>query len=174
MKDKIDRNSARKLIDELGIDERVRTHSEGVAHRAEKVCELLAETGHKVDSEKVIISALLHDLGRTRSHGLDHGKVGSAILLEHNLKEIAEVVKVHALPQTAELPLEVKILIYADTSTGPEGDAIDPMKKLGFLQRLAEEWKNEAERALAKEAYEVKRRIVSEIDLLIKQAMSHA
>jgi HD superfamily phosphodiesterase len=118
------------------------------------------------------VAALLHDLGRTRAHGLNHAAVSAEILLKRGLKKAAEIVKVHALPQTGKLSLEAKVLIYADTTTGPDGEPIDPMKKLEFLRRLGDEWVNEEEKLLAKEAYEVKRRVVSEVDTLIKRAMA--
>lgn len=168
----ITRDDARRILWEARLDEKMINHAEGVAHRAEVVCNILQAANHKIDTEKVILAALLHDLGHSRSHGLDHAAVSAEILAERGLKEVAEIVQVHALPQTGKLTLEAKILIYADTTTGPDGEAIDPMKKLEFLRRLGEEWKNEDERLLAKEAYEVKRRVVSEIDLLIKQAMA--
>lgn len=168
---RITREAARKLVTELGLDEKVREHSEGVARRVETVCEILEAAKHKIDTEKAVIAALLHDIGRSRSHGLDHAQTSAEILKEKGFNKLAEVVRVHALPQTAELSLEAKVLIYADTTTGPDGESIDPMIKLEFLRRLGEEWKNEKERLMAKETYEVKRRIVSEIDTLIKQAM---
>jgi putative nucleotidyltransferase with HDIG domain len=168
---RITRDEAQRLVAELGSDEKVREHSEGVAHRAETVCEILEAAKHKIDTETVVIAALLHDIGRSRSHGLDQAKISAGILKEKGLNKLAEIIETHALPQTAELPLEVKVLIYADTTTGPDGEPIDPMIKLEFLRRLGEEWKNEKERLMAKEAYEVKRRIVSEIDALINQAM---
>lgn len=168
----ITRDDARRILWETGLDEKMINHAEGVAHRAEVVCNILQAANHKIDTEKVILAALLHDLGHSRPHGLDYGKASAEMLRERGLAELAEILRVHALPQTAELPLEAKVLIYADTTTGADGEAIDPMKKLEFLRRLGEEWKNENERLLAKEAYEVKRRVVSEIDLLIKQAMA--
>jgi uncharacterized protein len=168
---RITRDEARKLVADLGLDEKVREHSEGVAHRAETICEILEAAKHKIDTETVVIAALLHDIGRSRSHGLDHAQISAEILKEKGYNKLAAIVEVHALPRTAELPLEAKVLIYADTTTGPDGEAIDPMIKLEFLRRLGEEWKNEKERLMAKETYEVKRRIVSEIDTLIKQAM---
>ncbi len=169
---KITTDKAREIIVELEVDDSVRQHCEGVAHRVETICGILKGAKHKINVEQAVAAALLHDIGRTRSHGLDHAKVGAEIIKEKGYNDLAEMVEAHALPQTAELPLETRILIYADTTTGPDGEVIDPMKKLEFLHRLSLEWKNEAERLLAKEAYEVKRRIVSEIDTLIKQAMS--
>jgi len=169
---KITPDEARALAAELGLDEELRVHAEGVAHRAETVCEILEGAEHKIDTEIVVVAALLHDLGRTRAHGLNHAAVSAEILLKRGLKKTAEIVKVHALPQTGKLSLEAKVLIYADTTTGPDGEPIDPMKKLEFLRRLGDEWVNEEEKLLAKEAYEVKRRVVSEIDALIKRAMA--
>jgi len=165
-------DDARGMLREAGLDEKTINHAEGVAHRAEVVCNILQAANRKVDTEKVILAALLHEVGHSRSRGLDHAAVSAEILAEQGLKEVAEIVKVHALPQTGKLSLEAKVLIYADTTTGPDGEPIDPMKKLEFLRRLGDEWVNEEEKLLAKEAYEVKRRVVSEIDALIKRAMA--
>lgn len=168
------RHKARELARQLGLDDEAMKHSEGVARRAEAICQILKTTGHKLDVETLVAAALLHDVGLIRPHGLDHGRVGAEILEEAGFSEIAEIVKVHALPQTSEISLEAKVLIYADTTTGPDGKAIDPMEKLTFLKRLSQEWKDERERLAALEAYEVKRQVVSEIDTLIKQAMASA
>lgn len=165
-------DEARGMLREAGLDEKVINHAEGVAHRAEVVCNILQAANYKIDTGKVILAALLHDVGYNRSHGLDYGKVSAEIVRKRGLAELADILSVHALPQTGELALEVKVLIYADTTTGPDGEPIDPMKKLEFLRRLGEEWKNEKERLLAKKAYEVKRRVVSEIDTLLKRAMA--
>jgi putative nucleotidyltransferase with HDIG domain len=171
---KISRHKARELAREMGLDDDASVHSEGVARRAEAVCQILKAGGQELDSELLVCAALLHDVGLSHPHGLDHGKVSAELLAQKGLSEIAALVRVHALPQSAELSMEAKVLIYADTTTGPDGKAIDPMQKLEFLHRLSMEWKNKEERTAALEAYEVKRRIVSEIDILIKQAMAVA
>jgi len=168
----INREKARQLLEEIGLDDEARKHSEGVAKRAEAVCRILEADGHSFYTEKVFLAALLHDIGLTRPHGLDHGAASAQILEEMGLGDLAKLVIVHALPQTDDLVMEAKVLIYADTTTGPDGKAIDPLVKLDFLHRISTEWKNEKERILALEAYDVKRRIVSEIDELIKKAMS--
>lgn len=169
----ISRKRALEMAVEAGLDPDALKHSEGVARRADAVCRILRTNNYQADLEKVVIAALLHDIGLTQPHGLDHGKVSADILAKKGLTELAEIVRTHALPQSTNLRSETKILIYADTTTGPNGKAIDPMKKLAFLHRLATEWRNVEERALAREAYEVKRHIVSEVDTLIKQAMAH-
>ncbi|MBN2380953.1 hypothetical protein JXM67_14235 [candidate division WOR-3 bacterium] len=168
----ISRDQARALAAELGQEEKDTSNSEGVATRAESICNLIKDAGQKVNTEKVVISALLKNIGRGHRHGLDIGAASAEILKDRGHSVIADIVKVYALPQTANLPIEAKILIYADMTTGPDGESIDPMKKLNFLQRLGNEWKDENERVLAREAYEVKRRIVSEIDIIIKQAIA--
>ncbi|NLI98676.1 HD domain-containing protein [bacterium] len=168
----INRQKARELLKGIGMDEETQRHSEGVAKRAEAVCRILEAAGHSFYTERVFLAALLHDIGLTEPHGLDHGAASAEILKERGLDDLASLVKVHALPQTDDLPIEAKVLIYADITTGPDGKAIDPMVKLDFIHRLSQEWKNEKERVLALEAYDVKRRIVSEIDELIKKAMS--
>lgn len=171
---KISRHKARELARQLELDAEAMNHCEGVARRVEAISQILKTTKHKLDTDMLVAAALLHDVGLTRPHGLDHGKIGAEILEEIGLGEIAEMVKIHALPQTYELSLEAKVLIYADMTTGPDGKAIDPMQKLSFLERLSHEWKNEEERLAALEAYEVKRQVVSEIDTLIKQAIASA
>ncbi|MBD3285395.1 hypothetical protein GF359_03135 [candidate division WOR-3 bacterium] len=168
----ISRDQARALVAELGQEEKDKSNSEGVATRAESICKILKDAGQKVDTEKVVVSALLKNVGRGHRKGLDIGASSAEMLTDRGHTDVAEIVRVYALPQTANVPLEAKILIYADMTTGPDGESIDPMKKLTFLQRLGNEWKDEKERVLAREAFEVKRRIVSEIDTLIKQSIA--
>jgi len=168
----ISRDQARALAVELGQEDKDTSNSEGVATRAESICKLFNDAGQKVNTDKVVVSALLKNVGRGHRHGLDIGASSAEMLTDRGHKDVAEIVRVYALPQTANIPMEAKILIYADMTTGPEGQSIDPMKKLNFLQRLGNEWKDENERELAREAFEVKRRVVSEIDTLIKQSIA--
>lgn len=169
----ITRDKARALVAELKQEEKDTTNSEGVATRVESVCNLINGTAQKVDTEKVVVAALLKNVGRGQRQGLDTGAASAEILDGRGHGDVAEIVRLYALPQSSNLSLEAKVLIYADTTTGPDGESIDPMKKLDFLQRLGNEWKDENERLLAKKAFEVKRQIVSEIDTLIKRAIAN-
>lgn len=169
---RITKEEALQILKQAGLSKEVLDHVKGVTHRAEVTCRILKNAGHQLDEKKVGIAALLHDVGYQGSRGLDYGRESARILHERGFDDIARLLETVALPRTAKLPLEAKVLIYADTTTDSKGEPIDPMKKLKFLQRLAREWEDPAERNLAKEAYEVKRRVVSEVDELVKIAMA--
>lgn len=169
--DAITRDEARKLIRHMGLSERLIQHAEGVARRAESVCQLLESAGHTVHTEKVIIASLLHDIGLSRPHGLDHGEASAEVLEEFGLDNLAELVREHVFPQSSHLPLEAKILIYANLTTGPDGEAIQAKKKIDFLHQLAYNWKDEKERSLALNALQAKSKILSEIEALIERAL---
>jgi len=48
------------------------------------------------DSDLVEWGAMLHDIGRTRSHGLDHGQIGADMCREMSIPEnIARIVECH-------------------------------------------------------------------------------
>jgi HD superfamily phosphodiesterase len=169
--DAITRDEARKLIRDSGLSENLLKHVEGVARRAESVGKMLENSGHTVHVEKVVIASILHDIGMAGPHGLDHGKASANVLEEFGLTTLADIVREHVFPRSDHLPLEAKILIYANLTTGPEGEPVDPEKKLNFLQQIAYNWTNEKERSLAMKALETKRRIVQEIESLIQEAI---
>ncbi len=169
--DAITRAEARKLIRDVGLSESLIQHAEGVARRAGSVCRMLEAGGRTVYTEKIIIASILHDIGLSRPHGLDHGEASAEVLEEYGLSNLAELVRVHVFPQSAHLSLEAKILIYANLTTGPEGEAIDAETKLRFLHQLAYNWKDEKERSLALNALQVKRRIIAEIEAFIQKSM---
>lgn len=55
-------------------------HSRVVAEVATKIASALAEGRDGIDIEQIRVNALLHDLGRARTHGNYHGWVGYAML----------------------------------------------------------------------------------------------
>lgn len=86
--------------------------------------------GHEVDMRLVEAGALLHDIGRSRTHGVDHAVVGAEIAREMGMPDkLVNIIEVHigagipadeavelALPEKhyfAET-LEEKIVAYAD------------------------------------------------------------
>jgi len=97
---------------------------------AEKALELATRTGAVVDLELVGRGALFHDLGKAKTHDLDHGKVGAEIGKAIGLsKEITDIMEKHIRGGLTEeearelnLPvrdytlgkLEERIVIYAD------------------------------------------------------------
>ena len=86
--------------------------------------------GHRVDIKLVEAGALLHDLGRGQTHGIEHGVVGGQIARKLGMPmEITQIIERHVgagltmdearrnnLPRGKYVPetLEEKIVCYAD------------------------------------------------------------
>jgi uncharacterized protein len=100
---------------------------------AARLAGVLRDRGHEVDLELVEVGALLHDLGRARTHGIDHGVVGGERARGRGLPEaLVRVIERHigagipadeaaaqGLPARDFLPLtlEEKLVAYADKLT---------------------------------------------------------
>ncbi len=90
----------------------------------------LQEKGHDVDVGLVEIGAILHDIGRSKTHDTDHAAVGGRIVRQLGIAEpVARIVDRHigagipedeaqalGLPEGVYVPetLEEKIVCYAD------------------------------------------------------------
>jgi uncharacterized protein len=127
------------LLRRVGVAPRVISHSLKVESEADRIARRISERGIQVDLELVSIGSLVHDLGRSETHGMDHGIVGARILrdggfLEHlcNREErerLARICERHigaglneseaeavGLPRKDYIPqtLEEKIIAHAD------------------------------------------------------------
>jgi len=104
------------------------THS---MHVAEKALEIARRVGEqKIDQELVGRGALFHDLGKTKTHEMEHGKIGAEIGCKIGLpRAICDIMEKHIRggltePEARELNLplrdytlrmlEERIVIYAD------------------------------------------------------------
>jgi uncharacterized protein len=133
-------------------------HCEAVAKLALEIASKLEAKGIKVDLKLVEAGALLHDIGRTKSHAVDHGVVGAKIAESDGFpEELVKVIKRHVgggiTAQEAEkfgwpkdiyepVTLEEKIVSYADK-------LIDGSKRVPIdleIERLQVEHKVAAER----------------------------
>lgn len=100
-------------------------------HVAEKALEIARRIGDpKIDQELVGRGALFHDLGKTKTHAMEHGKVGAEVGCKIGIpREICDIMEKHIRggltePEARELNLPVKdytlrrleerIVIYAD------------------------------------------------------------
>lgn len=120
------RDECISLLVESGCDQAVILHCEAVASLAIKFarkCEAAVDL--------VEVGALLHDIGRCRSHGIDHAIKGVKVAEEHGLPaSIIKIIERHigagltkeeakklGLPPKDYLPrtLEEKIVSHADT-----------------------------------------------------------
>lgn len=104
---------------------------EGVVSHCKKVAEVAARyTGESVDSDLVYAGAMLHDIGRSKTHSIKHAAKGAKICRRLELSEdIATIVGRHTgagltedesvllgLPPVSAVPetLEEKIVAHAD------------------------------------------------------------
>lgn len=131
--------------------------NEGVIKHCIAVAELALEIARRhygtVDEELIFRGALLHDIGRARSHSIDHGFVGGEIARELDLEEnivriiqrhvgagiTAEEAKETGLPAVDLMPetMEEKIVAHTDNlidgwrRTSIEDAILDLKVKLG-------------------------------------------
>jgi uncharacterized protein len=121
---------ALKLLSQNGCSSRVIAHGKAVAVLAVQIAEACKKKGLNVDIKLVEVGALLHDIGRSKTHGVDHVIRGAEIARSLNLPEsVVSIIEHHAgggitvdeakklgWPIKSYLPntLEEKIVTYAD------------------------------------------------------------
>ncbi len=124
------RKEALALLRKHGVGEGIVRHVEKVRDYALEI----AAQHPEADEELVEAGALLHDIGRARTHGLDHAVVGAAILRGEGVDErIVRIAERHVgagltraeaadlgLPPGDYLPetIEEKIVCHADNLIG--------------------------------------------------------
>lgn len=130
MKRFISSREAVELLRRAGCSPSVIQHCEAVSKLAVEFARRLTSKGIKVDLELVRIGGLLHDIGRSRTHKIDHAVVGAEILHSFDLPtSVIHIVERHTgsgipadeavelgLPNRDFVPetLEEKIVSYAD------------------------------------------------------------
>lgn len=123
-----DRGFALELLKRLKIPLSIRRHSEKVADKAMEISRKVKKA--KVDMNLIEIGALLHDVGRTKTHSFKHALIGGKILKERGFSEkLSRICETHilggldkedakevGLPEKDYLPLtlEEKIICLAD------------------------------------------------------------
>jgi uncharacterized protein len=124
------REQALQFLRQSGCSRNVVRHCETVAELAVEIARACKEKGIDVNLELVEIGALLHDVGRSKTHSVHHAVVGAEIAESLGLPEpLISIIKRHVgggitqreakklgwpkdiyIPQT----LEEKIVSYAD------------------------------------------------------------
>lgn len=125
----------------------------------EKALEIAERTNAKLDMELVGRGALFHDLGKAKTHGMEHGKIGADLgkkiglpeavtdimekhirggLTEEEAKELKLPVKDYTLKT-----LEEKIVIYADRLVDIITDGVVDIKNEIEAEQRFEEILNE-------------------------------
>ena len=123
-----DRDFAINLLRLLKMQNSIRRHSEKVADKALRIANNITKAN--VDKNLIEIGSILHDIGRTKTHGFNHALIGGKILRERGFSEkLAKICETHilggldkedakefGLPEKDYLPisLEEKIICLAD------------------------------------------------------------
>lgn len=126
----ISKQEALDFLKELNCPENVIKHCICVSKEAVLIAEAIKENGISVDVELVEIGALLHDVGRSISHDIDHAIIGARLVYEAGFdtrlvnivkKHIgagldSEEVEINGLPPDNYIPetIEEKIVAHAD------------------------------------------------------------
>jgi uncharacterized protein len=90
------REQAIELLRKNNCPPVVISHCESVAQIALEIAGNLEKKGVRIDLELVEVGALLHDLGRSKTHSIDHGVVGAKLAESEGLPEpIVRIIKRH-------------------------------------------------------------------------------
>ena len=90
------REQALQLLRYNQCSPKVIKHCKAVAELAVETAEKLKQKGANVDVELVEIGALLHDIGRSKTHSVHHAVVGAEILKSADLPEpLISIIKKH-------------------------------------------------------------------------------
>ena len=144
--DMISRETALKILEDAGCSSNVIDHCVAVSEFASYIGRKLSAGGKQPDMELVEIGGLLHDLGRSRTHGISHAVEGASIARELGLeRRLVEIIKRHigagvsaeeaaqlGLPEDDYMPrtLEEKIVAHAD-------NLIVGTKKISLDERIS-------------------------------------
>jgi uncharacterized protein len=127
MQDTLTRREALSILTRVSCPDNVIKHCIAVSDYAVHIARKIRERGHTVDVSFVETAALLHDIGRSKTHGIAHGIEGAKMLADH--PRYARVCERHigagltkeearklGLPERDYLPetLEEKIIAHAD------------------------------------------------------------
>ncbi|MEM3466934.1 MAG: TIGR00295 family protein [Candidatus Jordarchaeales archaeon] len=122
-----------EILIEAGTPRNVIRHCIAVSRYALRLAEKVARKGNNINLKLVEAGSLLHDIGRSKTHGVDHGVVGAEIIRSLGLpEELALIVERHVgagiprseaealgLPPKDYIPLtsEEKIVAHVDNLT---------------------------------------------------------
>jgi uncharacterized protein len=149
------REQAVKLLVDNNCPPQVVNHCLAVTELALEIARKLQANGHKIDLQVVEVGAVLHDIGRSRTHNVDHSVIGAQIAEILGLPQpVVNIIKRHVgagiTPEEAEwlgwpkdvyVPqtLEEKVVCYADKRI--DHDKVVPIEK--EIERLQGQGLNE-------------------------------
>ena len=135
-------DTALKILSDCGCAQNVIKHCLAVSSLSVSTAQELLASGKNVDVELVRIGSVLHDLGRARTHAVDHAAVGAEMAEELGLDpRIVQIIKCHigggisrteakdlGLPDDDYIPvtIEEKIVAHCDNlMRGTEWISVD-------------------------------------------------
>jgi len=145
---------ALSFLSDVGCSEQVIAHCKAVSVLAVRFARVCESKGLPVDVDLVEVGALLHDIGRSKTHDVSHAVVGVEIAKSLNLPEpIVSIIECHigggigadeakklGLPVKDYVPatLEEKLVAYTDKLI--EGSRIVPIERTikQFSRKLGE------------------------------------
>ncbi len=150
------REQAKQILIQNGCPPKVISHCIAVANFAVELAQKLQKKGYNINLQLVEAGSMLHDLGRAKTHAVNHSVVGAEIAQNIGLpQEITRIIKRHVgagitekeaavlgwpkgtyIPQT----LEEKVVAYADKRTGHTTS--QPIER--EISRLQKDGKTEA------------------------------
>lgn len=114
----------------MGCPPHIIEHCKNVTGVALRIANVFKEKGYDVNLKLIEAGGLLHDIGRSESHGIDHSAIGGKIAIELGFTEpVVRIIVRHmgagipadeahelGLPEGDYMPetLEEKIVAYAD------------------------------------------------------------
>ncbi len=154
-----DKNAAIELLKLVECSDKVISHCKVVSDYAMEMAEKIYHNGYAVDVELVQIGALLHDIGRSRTHDIRHGVEGVILAKDFGLDDkIAGIIRTHigagitpedtvslGLPPDRYIPLtlEEKIVAHADNLVEDEtkvsiSEKVEILRKKGREENIIE------------------------------------
>ncbi len=139
----IGRDKALRALQEAGCSEKVIQHCLTVESTALALANRIRANGHVIDLGLVSVGGLLHDIGRSKTHNINHGVEGGKILRKMGLKDLTRFAECHigagipageakklGLPPKNFMPktLEEKVVTYADKLV--LGDRVGPYDEI--------------------------------------------
>ena len=138
------------LLFDCGCSERVIAHCKAVSALAVKFASVCQSRGYPVDVDLVEVGALLHDIGRSKTHDVSHAVVGVEIAKSLNLPEpIVSIIEHHIgggisadeakeLGLVDELGSKDEVINYVEEQIGEKVDIVSYKKEKGLLGSLGQ------------------------------------
>lgn len=154
-----DKNATFELLKLAGCSDSVINHCTVVSDHARELAEKMHQNGYAVDIELVQIGAILHDIGRSRTHDIRHGVEGVILAKNFGLDDkIVNIIRTHigagitpedtislGLPPDRYIPmtLEEKIVAHADNLVEDEtrvsiSEKVEILRKKGREENIIE------------------------------------